>query len=160
MGGMSPIGLDLAKSVLVASGASAIQVHAVDEAGRVVLRRQIRRAQLRALFADLSPCLICVFHLIGMAAGSAAHCSAREPGKPGHDARLMPPSSVKPCVKRGTTDAAAAEAICAAVTRPNLRVTPEAGFQHDAGQDRRAAIGSQDAQFEAIGARGIFWCVS
>ena len=154
MGGMSPIGLDLAKSVFVASVASAIQVHAADEVGRVVLRRQIRRAQLRAFFADLSP------GLISMAAGSAVHCSAREPGKPGHDARLMPPSSVKPCVKRGTTDAAAAEAICAAVTRPNLRFTPEAGFQHDAGQDRRAAIGSQDAQFEAIGARGIFWCVS
>ena len=57
MGEMSPIGLDLAKSVLVASGASAIQVHAVDEAGRVVLRRQIKRAQLRAFFADLMPIL-------------------------------------------------------------------------------------------------------
>ncbi len=75
---ISTIGLDLAKSVF--------QVHAVDEAGRVVLRRQIKRAQLLAFFAALSPCLV------GMEACSGAHFWARELGKLGHDARLMPPS--------------------------------------------------------------------
>ncbi len=104
------IGLDLAKSVF--------QVHAVDAAGRVVLRRQIKRAQLLAFFADLSPCLV------GMEACSGAHFRARELGKLGHDARLMPPSYVKPYVKRGKTDAADAEAICEAVTRPNMRFVP------------------------------------
>ena len=59
MGEIITIGLDLAKSVF--------QVHAVDEAGRVVVRRQIKRAQLLAFFADLSPCLV------GMEACSGAH---------------------------------------------------------------------------------------
>jgi transposase len=107
---ISTIGLDLAKSVF--------QVHAVDAAGRVVLRRQIKRAQLLAFFAGLSPCLV------GMEACSGAHFWARELGKLGHDARLMPPSYVKPYVKRGKTDAADAEAICEAVTRPNMRFVP------------------------------------
>jgi len=97
---------DLAKSVF--------QVHAVDEAGQVVLLRQIKRAQLLAFFAALSPCLV------GMEACSGAHFWARELGKLGEDARLLPPSYVKPYVKRGKTDAADAEAICEAVTRPNM----------------------------------------
>ncbi len=140
------IGLDLAKSVF--------QVHAVDAAGRVVLRRQIKRAQLLAFFADLSPCLV------GMEACSGAHFRARELGKLGHDARLMPPSYVKPYVKRGKTDAADAEAICEAVTRPNMRVAPEARLRHDAGQNRGSAIGADDARFEVVSARGIFWCAN
>ena len=110
MGEIATIGLDLAKSVF--------QVHAVDESGRVVLRRQIKRAQLLAFFADLGPCLV------GMEACSGAHYWARELSKLGHDARLMPPSYVKPYVKRGKTDAADAEAICEAVTRPNMRFVP------------------------------------
>ena len=110
MGEIATIGLDLAKSVF--------QVHAVDAAGRVVLRRQIKRAQLLAFFADLSPCLV------GMEACSGAHYWARELSKLGHDARLMPPPYVKPYVKRGKTDAADAEAICEAVTRPNMRFVP------------------------------------
>ena len=97
---------------------SVFQVHAVVEAGRVVLRRQIKRAQLLAFFAGLNPCLV------GMEACSGAHFWARELGKLGHEARLMPPSYVKPYVKRGKTDAADAEAICEAVTRPNMRFVP------------------------------------
>jgi transposase len=146
MGEIIIIGLDLAKSVF--------QVHAVDAAGRVVLRRQIKRAQLLAFFAALSPCLV------GMEACSGAHFRARELGKLGHDARLMPPSCVKPYVKRGKTDAADAEAICEAVARPNMRVTPQACLRHDAGENRGAAIGFDDAQSEVVAARGIFWCAS
>ena len=81
-------------------------------------RRQIKRAQLLAFFADPSPCVV------GMEACSGAHYWARELGKLGHEARLMPPSYVKPHVKRGKTDAADAEAICEAVTRPNMRFVP------------------------------------
>ena len=128
MGEIITIGLDLAKSVF--------QVHAVDAAGRIVLRRQIKRAQFLAFFADPSPCLV------GMEACSGAHFWAREPGKLGHDARLMPPSCVKPYVKRGKTDAADAEAICEAATRPNMRVTPQACLRHDAGQSHRRAFGT------------------
>ena len=121
MGEVITIGLVLAKSVF--------QVLGVDEAGRVVVRRQIKRAQLLAFFAGLNPCLV------GMEACSGAHYWARELGKLGHEARLMPPSDVKPHVKRGKTDAADAGAICEAVRRPNMRVTPEACFQHDADQN-------------------------
>jgi len=128
--------------------------NAVDEAGRVVLRQRIKRAQLLAFFAALSPCLV------AMEACSGAHFRARDLGRLGHDARLMPPSYVKPCVKRGETDAADGEATCEAVTRPNLCVTPQACLRHDAGQDRRAAIGADDAQSDVVAARGIFWCAS
>ena len=72
----------------------------------------------------------------------------------------MPPSYVRPYVRRVKTDATDAEAICEVVTRPNMRVTPEACVRHDAGQNGRAAIGADDAQFEAIGGRASLWYVS
>jgi len=104
------IGLDLAKSVF--------QVHGVDAEGRVVVRRQLRRSQLLAFFQRLGPCLV------GMEACAGAHHWAREFGAMGHEVRLMPPAYVKPYVKRGKTDAADAEAICEAVTRPTMRFVP------------------------------------
>ena len=110
MGEITTIGLDLAKSVF--------QVHAIGADGKIVLRRQVRRSQMQAFFADLSPCLI------GMEACGGAHYWAREMAKFGHEVRLMPPSYVKPYVKRGKTDAIDAEAICEAVTRPSMRFVP------------------------------------
>ena len=107
MGQAVTIGLDIAKSVF--------QVHGVDESGTVVVRRQVRRAQLLAFFAKLPPCLV------GIEACATAHHWARELMKLGHDVRLMPPSYVKPYVKRQKNDAADAEAICEAVTRPTMR---------------------------------------
>ena len=107
---ITTVGIDLAKSVF--------QVHATGSDGKVVLRRQLRRAQMLAFFARLAPCLI------GMEACSGAHYWARELTLQGHDLRLMPPSYVKPYVKRGKTDAIDAEAICEAVTRPNMRFVP------------------------------------
>jgi len=59
--------------------------------------------------------------LIGMEACGTSHYWARELIKLGHQVRLMPPAYVKPYVKRGKTDAADAEAICEAVTRPTMR---------------------------------------
>ena len=112
------IGLDLAKSVFGASGTSEIRVHAVDEPETVVVHRQIKRTRLLTFFADLRPCLV------GMEACSVAHFWARELGRLGHDARLMPPSYVKPHVKHGKTDGADAEAICVAVTGSNMRFVP------------------------------------
>jgi transposase len=104
---ITTVGLDLAKNVF--------QVHAVDAAGAVVVRRQLRRAQMPMFFSRLAPCLI------GIEACAGAHYWARELTGLGHDVRLIPPSYVKPFVKRGKTDAADAEAICTAVTQPTMR---------------------------------------
>ena len=104
---VSTIGLDLAKSVF--------QVHGVDAHGKMVVRRQLRRAEVLSFFAKLPPCLI------GMEACATAHHWGRELIKLGHRVRLMPPAYVKPYVKRGKTDAADAEAIAEAVTRPTMR---------------------------------------
>ncbi|HQT53460.1 MAG TPA: IS110 family transposase [Phenylobacterium sp.] len=101
------IGLDIAKSVF--------QVHGVAADGEVLIRRQLRRAQLIAFFAKLPPCLI------GLEACASAHFWGRELRRLGHKVRLMPPSYVKPYVKRQKNDAADAEAICEAVTRPTMR---------------------------------------
>jgi transposase len=99
--------LDIAKSVF--------QVHGVDGSGATVMRRQLRRRQLLGFFAKQPPCLV------GMEACATAHHWAREIGALGHEVRLMPPHYVKPYVKRNKNDAADAEAICEAVTRPTMR---------------------------------------
>ena len=107
---ITTVGLDLAKSVF--------QVHAVDAEGVVVVRRQVRRAQLLLFFSRLRPCLI------GMEACAGAHHWGRELTRLGHEVRLIPPSYVKPFVRRGKTDAADAEAICTAVIQPTMRFVP------------------------------------
>ena len=104
---ISTIGLDLAKSVF--------QVHGVDAHGKVVVRRALRRAEVLPFFSELSPCLV------GLEACATAHHWGRELIKLGHTVKLMPPAYVKPYVKRGKTDAADAEAIAEAVTRPTMR---------------------------------------
>ena len=104
------VGLDLAKNVF--------QVHAVDNTGCVVARRQLRRNQLLQFFEQIPRCLV------GMEACSTSHFWARELGKLGFEVKLMPPVYVKPYVKRGKNDAADAEAICEAVTRPTMRFVP------------------------------------
>jgi len=101
------IGVDLAKNVF--------QVHGVDAEGGVVFRRQLRRSQVLGFFKKQAPCLV------GMEACATAHHWAREIAALGHEVRLMPPRYVKPYVKRNKNDAADAEAICEAVTRPTMR---------------------------------------
>src|SRR6516225_1094247 len=107
---VTAIGVDLAKSV--------IQVHGVDERGIVVLRRQLRRSQVMDFFAQRPACLV------GMEACSSAHSWARRLTKLGYTVKLMAPQFVKPYVKTNKNDAADAEAICEAVTRPNMRFVP------------------------------------
>lgn len=104
------IGLDLAKSVF--------QVHAIAEDGHVVVRRALRRSQVLEFFRQIEPCLV------GIEACGSAHYWANAIGEFGHTVRLMPPAYVKPYVKRNKTDAADAEAICEAVTRPTMRFVP------------------------------------
>lgn len=107
---ISTIGFDLAKNVF--------QVHAVDEAGEVVVRRKLRRAQVLPFFAGLAPCLV------GMEACAGAHHWARELASLGHAVKLMPPVYVKPYLRRQKNDAADAAAICEAVGRPSMRFVP------------------------------------
>ena len=114
---ITTIGLDIAKSVF--------QVHGVDAAGQVVIRRQLKRRYVLAFFQKLPPCLV------GIEACASSHHWSRELQALGHTVRLMPPAYVKPYVKRQKNDAADAEAICEAVTRANMR------FVRD--QDARAA---------------------
>jgi transposase len=104
---VTTIGLDLAKHVF--------QIHGIDAAEKVVVRRQLRRSQVMAFFEALAPCLI------GIEACATAHYWARELTKLGHEVRLMPAKDVKAYVKRNKNDAADAEAICEAVRRPTMR---------------------------------------
>ena len=104
---ITTIGLDIAKNVF--------QVHGIDAAEKVVVRKQLRRSQVLAFFKALPPCLI------GMEACATAHYWARELTKLGHQVRLMPAKDVKAYVKRNKNDAADAEAICEAVRRPTMR---------------------------------------
>lgn len=111
MGQVSTIGLDIAKRVF--------QVHGVDEAGVVVQRRQLRRADVLKFFAKLPGCVV------GIEACAAAHYWGREIAALGHQVRLMPPTRVKPYVKWGRkNDKADAEACCEAVSRPRMRFVP------------------------------------
>jgi transposase len=107
---ITTIGIDLAKNVL--------QVHGVDARGKVVLKKQLKRDQMAAFFANLPPCLI------GMEACGSAHFWGRKLEALGHTVKLMAPQFVKPYVKTNKHDAADAEAICEAVTRPTMRFVP------------------------------------
>ena len=107
MGTVTTIGLDLAKSVF--------QVHGVDASGAAVLRQRLTRGRMLKFFAKLPRCLV------GIEACASSHYWARELMALGHDVKLMPAQYVKPYVKRGKNDAADAEAICEAVTRPTMR---------------------------------------
>jgi transposase len=104
---LSIIGLDLAKQVF--------QAHGADERGRCVLRKQLKRREVVAFFAQLEPCMV------AMEACGTAHYWAREIAKLGHEARLIPPAYVKAFVKRGKSDRIDAEAICEAASRPSMR---------------------------------------
>jgi transposase len=107
MQAVTTIGLDIAKSVF--------QIHGVDAAGNVIVRRQLKRRYVLAFFQKLPACLI------GIEACASSHHWSRELTALGHTVRLMPAAYVKPYVKRQKNDAADAEAICEAVTRANMR---------------------------------------
>ena len=110
MGEVSTIGLDIAKSVF--------QVHGVDDAGAVVMRKRVGRSKVLEFFGSLSPCLV------GIEACPSAHYWSRELQALGHTVKLMPPTYVKAYLKRSKSDANDAAAICEAVTRPSMRFVP------------------------------------
>jgi len=115
MQAITTVGLDIAKSIF--------QVHGIDAEGNVLVRRRLKRRYVLAFFQKLSPCLV------GIEACASSHHWSRELQALGHRVRLMPPAYVKPYVKRQKNDATDAEAICEAVSRPNMRFvetkTPE-----------------------------------
>jgi len=140
MQAITTIGLDIAKSVF--------QVHGIDADGRVVIRRQLKRRYVLTFFEKLAPCLI------GIEACASSHHWARQLQSLGHTVRLMPPSYVKPYVKRQKNDATDAEAICEAVTRANMRFvatkTPEQQSGLVLHRTRHLFIRQQTAVINAI----------
>jgi transposase len=107
---ISRIGVDTSKQIF--------QLHGVDGAERVVLRRKLRRREVLEFFAKLAPTVV------GMEACGGSHYWARELGRLGHEVKLIAPQYVKPYVKRGKNDAADAAAICEAMSRPTMRFVP------------------------------------
>lgn len=137
---ITTIGLDLAKHVF--------QVHAVDEAGKPVIRRQLRRSEVLPFFEKLPPCLI------GMEACGSAHHWGRKLSEFGHDVRLIPARYVKPYIKRGKSDAIDAAAICEAVTRPSMRFVPIKSAEQQSSlmlhRTRDLLVRQQTAQINAL----------
>ena len=119
MGEVSTIGLDIAKSVF--------QVHGLDDAGEVIMRKRISRAKMLEFFGTLPRCLI------GIEACPSAHYWSRKLQGLGHAVRLMPPSYVKAYLKRSKNDANDAAAICEAVTRPSMRFVPTKSEEQQSG---------------------------
>ena len=107
MAEVSIVGLDLAKSVF--------QVHGAGADGSVAFRRKLPRAKVLPFFAAQPRCLV------AMEASASSHYWAREIGALGHEVRLIAPAYVKPFVKRQKNDAADAEAIAEAASRPTMR---------------------------------------
>src|SRR6266508_4437555 len=137
---VTTIGLDIAKSVF--------QVHGVDAAGNVIVRRQLKRRYVLPFFQKLPPCLI------GIEACASSHHWSRELQAVGHTVRLMPPAYVRPYVKRQKNDAADAEAICEAVTRANMRFVPTKTLEQQSGlvlhRTRHLLIRQQTSVINAI----------
>ena len=104
------VGLDIAKSVF--------QVHATAKDGTAILRKKLKRAAVEPFFKELPSCTI------GLAACPGGHHWARLLRNMGHDVRLLPAQYVRPFVKTNKNDAADAEAICEAMTRPSMRFVP------------------------------------
>ena len=140
---ITTVGIDLAKSVF--------QVHGVDEHGKAVLKKQLKREQMASFFVNLPACLI------GMEACGSAHHWARRLQAMGHTVRLMAPQFVKPYVKTNKNDAADAEAICEAVGRPNMRFVPIKNVEQQAvlalHRVRQGLVKSRTAQASQI--RGL-----
>ncbi|SET57617.1 Transposase [Nitrosomonas marina] len=140
---ITTIGIDLAKEVF--------QIHGVDDHDKIVLRKQLRRKGMAKFFANLEPCLI------GMEACGSSHYWARKLSGFGHTVKLMSPQFVKPYVKTNKHDMADAEAICEAVSRPNMRFVPIKNVEQQAilsvHRARRGMVKARTAQANQI--RGL-----
>lgn len=100
------IGMDTSKSVF--------QVHGVNGGEEAVLRRRLRRRDVVPFFSKLEPTVVAI------EACGGSHYWARTLGELGHEVRLIAPQHAKPYVRRNKNDAADAEALCEAVSRPRM----------------------------------------
>src|SRR5271167_2932296 len=103
---ISRIGMDTSKHIF--------QLHGVNTAERPVLRKKLRRKEMFAFLEQLAPTVIAI-----EACGASHHC-ARLLQSFGHSVKLIAPQLVKPYLKRGKNDAADAEALCEAMSRPTM----------------------------------------
>jgi len=101
------IGMDTSKHVF--------QLHGVNSAEEPVLRKKLRRKEIVEFFGKLPPTVVAI------EACGGSHHWARELQSLGHEVKMLPPQYVKPYVKRGKNDAADAEALCEAMSRPTMR---------------------------------------
>ncbi|MDG4676395.1 IS110 family transposase, partial [Shinella sp. 838] len=104
------IGMDTSKHVF--------QLHGVGATEEPVLRKKLRRKEMIAFFGKLPPTVVAI------EACGGSHHWARLLQSFGHEVKLIPPQYVKPYVKRGKNDAADAEALCEAMSRPTMRFVP------------------------------------
>jgi transposase len=107
---ISRIGMDTSKHIF--------QLHGVNTAEEPVLRKKLRRKEMFAFFERLAPTVIAI-----EACGASHHC-ARRLQSFGHTVKLIAPQLVKPYIKRSKNDAADAEALCEAMSRPMMRFVP------------------------------------
>ena len=149
------IGMDTSKQVF--------QLHGVNAAEEPVLRRKLRRKEMVAFFQRLEPTVV------GIEACGGAHHWARVLQEFGHQVKLLPPKYAKAYVKRGKNDAADAEALCEAMSRPTMRFVAAKTAKQQAAQmlagtrdrliRRRTqltnAIRGYAAEFGLIAARGV-----
>lgn len=110
MNQITRIGMDTSKEYF--------QLHGVDAGDRPVLKRKLKRRQMLAFFQTLEPTVV------GIEACGASHHWARTLQALGHVVKIMPAQLVKPYVKRSKHDAADAEALCEAMSRPTMRFVP------------------------------------
>src|SRR5271157_695777 len=107
---LARIGMDTSKHFF--------QLHGVNAAEKVVLRKKLRRKEMVAFFKALAPTVI------GIEACGSSHYWARLLRSFGHEVKLIAPQLVKPYVKRGKNDGTDAEALCEAMSRPTMRFVP------------------------------------
>lgn len=119
MSDLSRIGMDTSKSVFV--------LHGVDATERVVVRKKLSRGQVLEYFKRQAKVTI------GIEACGSSHYWARELEALGHEVVLIAPQHVKPYVRRNKNDAADAEAICEAMSRPRTRFVPVKTQEQQAG---------------------------
>ncbi|HOY80227.1 MAG TPA: IS110 family transposase [Hyphomonadaceae bacterium] len=119
MENVSRIGMDTSKSIFV--------LHGVDASDQVGLRKKLRRKEVVEFFRKLRPTRI------GIEACGASHYWARQLSALGHQVLLIAPQHVKPYVRRNKNDAADAEAICEAMSRPRTWFVPAKTAEQQAG---------------------------
>ena len=108
MKNISILSIDLAKNVF--------QLHGQNKQGKQVLKKRLRREELRNTIANLPPCLVAMETCIG------AHAWARQFMKMGHQVKLLAPQYVKPFVRVNKNDQRDAAAIALAASLPSIPI--------------------------------------